>query len=160
MKKYIKAEQEPIMFMSNIRGDHVKVPHKLPFSFYFSTQQGQHEIRVKVVLDPSHMRISKAGTMKLCDDWTYTQGPDDKFVDQKTISAIKEFFRTYLILFAAVWDNQLDETAVQDYFQGEITLNDLIRELDFYTEDMDSIQTIGELEDYCRKYHLVDLIDK
>lgn len=159
MQRYIKTSDqlEDIECMSNLRGDDVKIPHKLPFSFYFSGNQGQHDIRVKVVLDPQRMRISKAGTMKLYDDWEYTQGPDDKHVDAKFIESIKDFFRTYLVLFCAAWDDQIDETAIQSYFQGTLQFSDLLKEFDFYTEEMDSIGDVSELEEYCRANHLVNL---
>lgn len=76
--------------MSNVRGKYVKRPSSLPFSFYFSPSDGViHGIWVKPVFDPERSTISKAGTLKLCDDWEYTPGKDDKSVNDKDICKMK-----------------------------------------------------------------------
>ena len=73
---------------------------------------------------------------------------------------MKEFFRTHLVLFCAVWDELLDEYPVQAYLMNEFTLQDVIKEFEFYNEyanDLDKITTMEELEEYCRKNNLVNL---
>ena len=54
----------------------------------------------------------------------------------------------YIVLFCMVWDEQLDDTSVQRYFNGQMTLEELIQEISFYNEEMSNISTIEELEDY------------
>lgn len=75
-----------IFAMSDVRGRYVKQPNKLPFSFYFSPSDGvAHGIRVKPVFNPERLILNKTGTLKLCDDWEYAPGKDDKFVSDKDI---------------------------------------------------------------------------
>lgn len=69
---------------------------------------------------------------------------------------MKEFFREYLVLFCMVWDMQLREDVVQDYFRNLISFAELVKEIKFYTNDMNGIETIEELEEYCRNNKLVN----
>lgn len=142
--------------MSNIRGNRIKVPGPQEFSFYFSNAKGQHGIRVKPVFDNNKLSRSTVGSLKLCDDWAYVPGQNDKHVSKQQIAEMKEFFRTYLVLFCAAWDEQIQEDDVQDYFKGNLLFPELLTCFDFYTQDMDSIATIQELELYCKKHHLVN----
>lgn len=154
------VEKDYIFEMANMLGKKVKVPHKLPFSFYFSaSNENVHGIRVKPVFNPEKFVRSQTGTLKLCDNWEYIPGKDDNNVSQSDIDDMKQFFRDYLVLFCMVWDEQLSEDPVQDYFKAEITLNDLIQEINFYDKyanDLDKITTIEELEKYCKDNNLVN----
>ena len=149
-----------VLCMSNVRGNKVRVQKNLPFSFYFSAQQGSHSIRVKPVFNPEKLSDSAVGTLKLCDDWKYIPGPDDKDVSSSDIAKMKKFFRKFLVLFAATWDRQIDDGTVYDYLVGDITLPELIEQFDFYEDhkaDLDDITFVAELEDYCRSNNLVNL---
>lgn len=155
-----QSELNDVLCMANVRGYKVRIQKNLPFSFYFSASQGEHSIRVKPMFNPSKLRDDLVGTLKLCDDWEYTPGPDDHAVSKKDIDKMKKFFRKYLVLFAAVWDRQLMEGDVYDYLVGDITLPELIETFDFYTdyhEELDDITTISELENFCKDYNLVNL---
>lgn len=158
MKRYMHPDT--IMCMSNVRGNKVRIQKNLPFSFYFSASQGNHSIRVKPMFNPTKLKDDLVGTLKLCDDWEYIPGPDDRDVSSKDIAKMKKFFRTYLVLFAATWDRQLADGDVYDYLVGDITLPELIETFDFYNdyqEELDDITTISELEDFCRANKLVNL---
>ena len=162
MKRLIKSEitdKEYIECMSNIRGSRIKVPGPQEFSFYFSNAKGQHNICVKPVFNNNRLSRESVGTLKLCDDWRYTPGQDDKHVSKQQVDKMKQFFRTYLVLFCAAWDLQIQEDDVQDYFKGLLPFEELMQCFDFYSEEMDSIQTIEELELYCKKNNLVDFRD-
>ena len=156
MKLHIREDDNFLMEMANVVGKYVSVPNKLSFSFYFSAKNGNHSIRVKPSFNSERLLANQVGTLKLCDDWEYTPGSDDKDVKQKEINKMKEFFRTYLVLFCAVWDMQLSEYPVQKYFEGDFPLQKVMEDLDFYTPEMDEIKTIEELEDYCRMNNLVN----
>ena len=164
MKRYIHDKEEEndiILCHANVRGKKIKVGSgKQPFSFYFSGKNSNHGIRVKPIFNPDKMLASKAGTLKLCDDWEYTPGEDDKDVSSKQVEDMKGFFREYLVLFCAVWEEQLDDPSLQDYFEGEISLHELIQQLSFYEdykEDLDQISDVDSLETYCFKNGLVNL---
>lgn len=151
---------QDVCCMSNVRGNKVRVQRNLPFSFYFSAKQGKHPIHVKPMFNPAKLRDDLVGTLKLCDDWKYTPGPDDLHVDQSDIAKMKRFFRKYLVLFAATWDHQLADGDVYDYLVGDITLAELIETFDFYEEfadDLDEIDSVSQLEDFCRAHQLVNL---
>ena len=146
--------------MSNIRGKKIKVPHAQEFSFYFSGRNSSHGIRVKPIFNPDKIRSDKVGTLKLCDDWEYTPGADDKRVSKSQVAEMKQFFRDNLVLFAAVWDNQLYDSDLEDYLYGQISLDELIHQLDFYSAyaaELDKVESVAELEDFCRENELVNM---
>ena len=152
--------------MSNIRGKTVKVPHRLDFSFYFSPKdavEGKdicHGLRVKPLFNPEKMSIHKAGTLKLHGDWKYIPGEDDKDIDSRSVNNMKNFFKQYKILFAAVWEKVLPPDTLYDYFRGIISFNELIEELEFYTtykHQLDKIISLVELENFVRSYNLFNM---
>lgn len=155
MKLTIK-ENDFMIEMANIVGNYVANPNKLSFSFYFSANNGTHSIRVKPSFNPERLIARKVGTLKLSDDWKFTPGEDDTKIKNKDIEIMKDFFRKYIVLFCAVWDMQLSERPVQKYFEGDYTLLQVMKDMDFYNENMKSIETIEDLENYCRKNKLVN----
>lgn len=162
MKRLVSYPDDAIMCMSNIRGRKVKNPGQLPFSFYFSNKNSNHEIRVKPVFNPDKMLFSKTGNLELYGDWNYTPGPDDKRISNKDITSMKSFFRRYIVLFCAVWDEQLTDSDLADYFEGDINFHELLTLFDFYddySEELDSIKDVVELEQFCRNNNLVNLRD-
>lgn len=160
MKRVLK--NDVILAMSNVRGKYVKNPHQLSFSFYFSSGSGvPHSIRVKPSFNPDKkLKKSMTGTLKLCDDWEFIPGPHDGKVDSNDIADMKQFFRYHIVLFAAVWDEQLQDGILEDYFKGDITFNEMLQDLDFYDDyklQLDRISTVDALESFCRKHELVNL---
>ena len=159
MERFLK-DSDVVFAMSNIRGNKVRVEDPLPFSFFYSPKMSSHGPRVKPVFDPQKMRIENAGTLKLCDNWRYIPGKNDNPSD-KQIEEMKAFFRKYLVVFLLVWDNLVDEPDADEYFKGEITLQEFIACLDFYQDNkevLDSVKTIGQLEDVCREFNLLDFL--
>lgn len=160
MKRVIYSNED-IFAMSNVRGRYVKNPRSLPFSFYFSSGSGvSHDIRVNPMFNPEKLKKSLTGTLKLCDDWRYTAGSEDKNVDSKLILEMKQFFRKYLVLFCAVWDEQMQDAVLEDYFLGNISFNTMLKDLDFYEEhkeSLDNISDVSSLEAYCRLHDLVNM---
>ncbi len=161
MKRYIIHNDSDIFAMSNVRGRYVVNPRSLPFSFYFYSGEGvTHGIRVKPSFNPEKLKYSMTGTLKLCDDWSFTPGKEDKNVKNKDIESMKEFFRKYLVLFCAVWDEQMQDATLEYYFTGQITFQEMLEDLDFYNQyksELSKINTIEELEEFCVKHGLVNL---
>lgn len=159
MKRLIYSS-DTILCMSNVRGARVKRPSALPFSFYFSAKDGvSHGPRVKPSFNPEKLRMDQAGTLKLCDDWEYIPGKDDTGISMRQIQEMKAFFRANIVLFCLVWDLHVSDPTVQDYFQGQASLKDIITELDFYEEyrkDLDVIQDVTKLDKFCRDNNLVN----
>jgi hypothetical protein len=76
---------------------------------------------------------------------------------------MKDFFATYKILFAAVWEKVLQQDVVQDYFKGNLTLNEVIEEFDFYNdykEELDMITDLEELQEFIEKNNLFNTWNK
>lgn len=102
------------------------------------------------------------GSLKLCDDWEYVPGKLDKDVSEKDIKSMKAFFRKYVVLFCMVWDEQLQDGVLDYYLTGRISFHDLIEDIDFYTQykaELDNVQDVDQLEQFCRNNHLVNLRD-
>lgn len=165
----IRIEEDFIFEMANVRGKTVKVPHKLDFSFVFTVKDCvastdiQHGLRVKPVFNPERINTEDEGTLKLFGDWEYKPGRNDKNVSTKQIKEMKDFFTTYKILFAAVWEKVLQQDVVQDYFKGNLTLNEVIEEFDFYNdykEELDMITDLEELQEFVEKNNLFNTWNK
>ena len=158
MNRWIHSA-EAVFAMSNVRGRYIKVENDIPFSFYYSPRNSSHGPRVKVIFNPDRMKQNLAGNLMLCDDWSFTPGRNDTHVSSKQISEMKDFFRKYLILFLLVWDGHSDEPDPEDYFRKDMDLHELITRIDFYddhAEDLDKVESIEELEQFCRENSLVN----
>lgn len=155
-------EKSPVLGMSNMLDRNIKNPHNLPFSFFFSTSEGvSHGPRVKPIFDPNKLRISEAGTLKLCDDWEYIPGRRDSHVSSKEIRKMKEFFRDYLVLFLAVWQFEIEDNDLQTYFTGGMSFDEMIHLSDLYNahdckEELDKIHDVKSLESFCREKKLLN----
>lgn len=135
--------------MSNVTGKYVKNPEKLDFSFYYSTKDGvNHSIRVKPVFNPEKISRSTIGNLELHGDWKYTPGKSDTSVSSSRINKMTEFFKTYKVLFAAVWEEQLPEDLLADYFKGYIDLTTLIKELYNYSEWEDYLSDVKDVDSF------------
>ena len=152
---------EYVFETSGIRGNYVKQPYPLPFSFYFSSGTGvPGNIRVNPVFNPEMLKRSETGTLKLCGDWEYTPGYMDQDVSDDLVQEMKAFFRKYLVLFCAVWDEQMQDAVLQDYFTGKISFDEMLQDLDFYetySNELSSIRDVQNLEAFCRDNDLVNL---
>lgn len=153
--------EDYLIEIANVRGRYVKNPSQLPFSFYFSSGVGvPHSIRVKPVFNSEKLKQSETGTLKLCDDWEYIPGKNDKDVSSDLVRQMKEFFKKYIVLFCAVWDEQLQDSVLEDYFMGSIDFTVMVKDLDFYElfqSELSDIHTVEELENFCRNNNLVNL---
>ena len=175
MKLTILEGKDLLFEMSNVPGKYVKNPHRLPFSFFFSSKSSadnttiNHGLRVKPLFNSEKMNIRDAGVLKLHSDWEFTPGRNDKNVDSKDVKEMKEFFKTYKILFAAVWEEQLLPNYLYDYFRGIMTFGEILMEFEFY-EDYESaiqsynngrgIQTLEDLHSFITDYNLFNTWDK
>ena len=59
-----------------------------------------------------------------------------------------------------VWEGLADDPALGYYLEGRFELSDFIQTLDFYEkyqEDLDKVQTVQELEQFCRDNNLVNM---
>lgn len=168
MKKVLKSTSE-IYGMANILGNRViRYPNGLPFSFYLSSNLVQgHTIRAKVVFDPSKISKGTLGNLTLSegyDNWKFTSGKTDKHISDKDIQDMKRFFKTYLILFCMLWDEQVADMDVVDYFtKPDMTLEKLIHSSYLYQEhpeyqnELNAAHSVVKLEQLCRRHDWVNM---
>lgn len=159
--KYVVHPNNRILAMSNVRGRYVKNPGQLPFSFYFSSGYGvNHGPRVKPMFNPEKLIASLTGTLELCDNWAFVPGRDDSGVSQKLVDQMKRFFREHLVLFCLVWDEHMQDATLEDYFRGHISFQDMVQDIDFYgthKDVMSNLQSVSQLEKFCRDHNLVNM---
>lgn len=158
---YEDEDFDDIFGMSNLRGKYVKTD-KINFSFYFSMKKASHAIRVKVSFNDAKINESDFGVLELHGDWKFTPGRNDKDVSSKDIRNMKAFFVKYKVLFAAVWNKEIYEADVVEFFRKGITFSELLREFDFYdeyAEEMNKIQSVAELESFVRDNHIFNMWD-
>lgn len=160
MKRYIRSTED-ILCMAGVRGRRIKTDPNVNFSFYYSSKNSSHGPRVKVGFDPDNIEADLLNNLQLTEEWDFTVNPKNGKIKSKDINSAKAFFKKYLILFLLVWDKQTkDELSLGDYLQGEMTLLDFIHKLKFYdeySEELDKIQTVSELEQFCRDNKLVNM---
>lgn len=160
MKRIIN---ESIFGMSNVRGNRIQVyPGAQPFSFYFSEKTDTHGIRVKPVFNPNKVHISEVGTLKLCDDWEYIPGKDEGHISEKDVKKMKDFFRKYKVLFAAVWEGELQEGDLVDYFQGVIDFDTVVESLECYLKyaiELSECINVDDLEQVVRQHDMFNMND-
>lgn len=167
--EYLKEPSMVLMEMVNVRGRDVKIEPNLPFSFYFSSQKtvhNQHGIRVKIIWNPNKTNNGDMdGFMELHGSYDYTSGSHKYKPTSKELNLAREFFKKYKTLFSAVWENILDEGALQDYLEEVIGWNELLSSFNLDQYDEDSIElynfyhckNLKELEDCIRKYNIFNL---
>lgn len=152
---------DDIFGMSNLRGKYVKTD-KINFSFYFSMQKASHAIRVKVSFNDSKINESDFGVLELHGDWKFTPGRNDKDVSTKDIRNMKAFFVKYKVLFAAVWNREIYEGDVVEFFRKGITFSELLKEFIFYDKyekEMNKLKNVAELENFVRKNNVFNMWD-
>lgn len=117
------------MEMSNILGNEVKVEPKLHFSFYFSTKKvvhDRHRIRAKILWNPSKAPADADGHIDLHGNYEYIIGSHKCEPTSKGLSIAKNFFKKYKVLFAAVWEEVVDQSYVERYFNGDYNIKQLL----------------------------------
>lgn len=157
MKKWIHATED-IVAMSDVRGKYVTVEN-IPFSFYYSVRNSNHGPRVKVTMNGQNMRPNKMSSLKICDDWSIDINDQDSRISSKDLNSMKEFFRKYIVLFLIVWEDLISEPDLGDYLEGKISLQEFIQDTDFYTDysdELDTIDSVTELEEFCRNNNIVN----
>ena len=126
---YLKEPSAVLMEMANVVGNDVKLEDRLPFSFYFSNKDAvhsQHGIRLKVLWNPSKSPSNADGYMEMHGDYNYISGSHKYKPTGKELSILKNFCKKYKVLFSAVWEDKLDQSAAQKYFDGRLQFNELL----------------------------------
>lgn len=167
---YMTHPEAVLMEMADIRGNDVRIEDRLPFSFYMSTKgavRGTHAIRVKILWNPSKMGPDADGNLELHSDYEYKHFSHRYKPTAKELSLLKDFFKKYKVLFAAVWEQVVDYEDIRDYFKGYLSFKDLLTKFDLSQYDEDSkelydffhCKNLEELEQVVRKYSIFNMND-
>lgn len=168
-ERYVSDPSAVLMEMACVRGIDAK-PKQLPFSFYFSEKSvvhSQHGIRVKVAWNPTRIKSKDAdGYFIIHGDkfpYEWIPGSHKYKPSAKEMREASRFIRNHKVLFAAVWEEVLDEMDLQHYFEGSLTWKDLLK--CFHTGDMegDSLiqvsKNVEDLEQTVREENLFNMND-
>lgn len=171
---YLGHPKDVLMEMANVRGKRVVHPGKLPFSFYFSDKYVVHQVHrigVKLFWNSDRALRDADGYMELHGGYNYVQLGGKK-PSAKDVAQAREFFRTFKVLFAAVWEDVLDPADVQGYFEGSLSFLNL-RNL-FWEDNLEGrgplikklnkirlqhSSSIEDLERLVRKYNMFNMND-
>lgn len=160
-------KENVLLEMANVLGKNVKTD-TIDFSFFFSSKQrASHGIRVKIIWNRNSTKGGSIdGYFEMHGDYKYVESPNSKKIKEKYIDAARDFLKKYKVLFAAVWEDYLEESILQDYFCNHCIFKDVIidmwstnddanRELETLYETDDLV----ELENIVRKYKLFNMND-
>lgn len=160
-------EENILLEMANVLGKNVKTDN-IDFSFFFSSKlRASHAIRVKVIWNRDSTKGGSIdGYFEMHGNYEYVSSPDSKKIKEKYINGAREFFKKYKVLFAAVWEDQLEESILQDYFCGHCLFKDVItdmwstnKEANVELESVSETEDLKELENIVRKYKLFNMND-
>ena len=153
-REILLTETYDLLEMANVLGKYV-VTDKIPFSFYFSDKIGmQHGIRVKIKWNRDKFTKPEDGYMELHGDYVFVSR--GSHIPQKDINFARQFFKKYKVLFAAVWECELDPAEVQEFLAGRLKIEDILVLLNISDS---SIKTLADLEVYVRKNNLFNMND-
>lgn len=155
-----------LMEMANLRGNDVLLEKHLPFSFYFSSKSkvhNRHAIRAKILWNPSKAPADADGYMELHGEYEYVLGSHKYKPTAKELKIARDFFKKYKVLFAAVWEEKLDDADVQHYLEGYINFKFLltkfynVSEKNFY--NVNHCKNLNELEQCVRQNKIFSMND-
>lgn len=155
-----------LLEMANLVGNSVKVDD-INFSFYFSDKFiASHAIRVKIIWNRNKMQSDLNGYLELHGNYKYISN-NSKKISSKDVEHARLFFKKYKVLFAAVWECELDSNHVIDYLRGKINFKELLNGFDelentITLEDWELIKetnNLMELENVVRNYNLFNMND-
>lgn len=166
-ENYLHDPSRVLMEMANALGNNIKKEKKLPFSFYFSPKKvvrGAHGIRVKILWNPSKMGPDSDGYMELHGKYDYINSPKRYKPSKNEINLARDFFKKYKVLFAAVWEDVIqDPSQVTMYLYGKISWKELMEQFDtgnsdwnFYIQTTDDMK---ELEQLVREENIFNMND-
>ena len=98
--------------------------------------------------------------MDLHGEYKYTHSGGEPKPSSKDISAARDFFKKYKVIFAAVWEGYLNPDVVSFYLRGFLTLDELKDEFYDVSEDIfKDAKTIADIEKIVRENELFDMND-
>lgn len=166
---YLSEPSAVLMEMAVVRGIDAR-PKQLPFSFYFSEKSVTHKrhgIRVKVAWNPTRMKSKDADGYFIISggafpyEWVPGSHKYKPTIKEKKLAS--EFIKKHKVLFAAVWEEVLDEVDLQHYFEGTLSWKDLLK--CFHTEDIEgdlliqASRDLSDLERTVREENLFNMND-
>lgn len=161
-----ELKEDLLLEMANLTGRRVKI-ETINFSIYFSRKDAsRHAIRVKVYWDRQNISEDKHGYIELHGNYEYSQDPKQKYKPKTyMVDTLRYFVRRYKVLFAAVWEGVLGEDSLQDYFRGDLTFKELLKEFKENKigkqkyEALNYAEDLKQLENLVRNYQIFNMND-
>ena len=159
VREVISGTGDELLFeMSNVLGCYCVTDH-IDFSFFFSRKDGnRHGIRVKIKWNRQRFNGDEDGTLELHGDYKYISSAAAKMVSNKEETSARAFFKKYKVLFAAVWEDVLDQTHLRRFFEGAVSFDGLLQ---FFDVDLSGylITDLNQLEKVVRENNLFNMND-
>lgn len=161
-----ELEEDLLLEMANMVGRKVKTD-EINFSFYFSRKNAsRHGIRLKVFWDKQCINDGRSGYIELHGNYEYSQDPKQKYRPKAyMVDTLRYFAKKYKVLFAAVWENVLEEDSLQDYFRSLIDFKTLLSEFSINKvgkqkyEALNYAKDLKQLEYLVRQYDIYNMND-
>ena len=132
------------------------------FSFEFAIKSNVQHNAIQVVINWNRDRLSgtKDGYMNLWGNYKYVRYEYGQDASNEEISEARDFFMKYKVLFAAVWEENLDPDSVRDYLRKILSFDELKESFYDVPEGIfKDAKTIADIEDIIRKNKLFDMND-
>lgn len=167
------SNEEELLFenylfeMSNVRGKTIKIEN-IDFSFYFSSKEdanNQHGIRVKISWNREKVSSKLLdGYMELHGEYKYkSRNKPNTIPNEKDKNKAREFFKKYKVLFAAVWEDKLDQNDLVAYLREMINFENLLNNFESITEEQKKLITqakdLKDLEMKVRENNIFNMND-
>jgi len=85
-----------------------------------------------------------------------------KVLSVQDIKKLRTFFKTYKVLFAGAWEEEIVESDITAYFQQRVDLSELVQDMpkyEQYSQYLDSVNTIEDLERVVREHSIFNMHD-
>ena len=156
-------KEDMLTEMANVRGKDVEVDD-IDFSFYFSKRNSSHGIRLKVLWNRERMSGNDDGYMEMHGDYKYVRTPGSNYKPKGwEVNGLRYFCKKWKVLFAAVWEQKLDETDVRKYFEGQLTFQELMETFEGiekkYYAIVKKCNNARQLEEVVREYNIFNMND-
>lgn len=161
MKRYIR-NQEDIFAMSKILKKYAipEISDDIGNFIYFSESNSLHSPRIKFyggsvetasTQNAPSLAFNNSGECELeLANWMNKKNCPNAF-DDEYLAHLENFVRNNLPILLLVWFHHLDEGDALAYFHGQITLQDLLNDIDV---DISEIHSLNELDKFCRSNNL------
>lgn len=160
----IKEEHELYLEMARLMGNRANsIYGDIGKYIYFSHCNSSHGPRIKFyggtkdtadTTNAPTMKFDKDGNSEVeLADWMNKKNCPNAY-DKKYTAKVANFIKMTYPILLLVWFNKIIDAEALLYFQGIISFRELLEGAEIESLDINSIETMDELDDFCKKYNL------